>query len=284
MSGNYLLFPQDGIVRVTSPFGMRNGRLHSGVDLASDNKGVDWNLASANGIVTNVGYSKADIGYWLEIKVDFKINGKVAYIRYYHMKESPKFYDRKGTPKITKGSKIKQGEKIGIEGSTGNSSGAHLHFELRLGGSTRAYAVDPVPYLRIPKGMELDKGALTQSQFKNVKYVDELEVDDGWGSATTYKIKNGDTLSVIAKKYNTTVDAIVKLNGIKNANLIYVGDKIKIPCTTAKAPESILYIVKRGDTLSDIAQKYGTTVYKICKNNNIQNRNLIYPGQKIKIL
>jgi len=185
MSGNYLLFPQDGKVRVTSPFGMRNGRLHSGVDLASDNKGVDWNLASADGTVTNVGYSKVDIGHWLEIKLDFKISGKVAYIRYYHMKESPKFYDRKGTPKITKGSKIKQGEKIGIEGSTGNSTGNHLHFELRLGGSTRSYAVDPIPYLRIKRGMLVDRGSLTQSQFKNVRYTDELEVDGKWGPATT---------------------------------------------------------------------------------------------------
>ena len=48
---------------------------------------------------------------------------------------------------------------------------------------------------------------------------------------TTYKIKYGDTLTSIAKKYNTTVDIIANLNGIKNKNLIYAGDTLKIPTT-----------------------------------------------------
>lgn len=200
MGREYLLYPQDGMVRVTSPFGMRNGRLHSGIDLASDNKGVDWNLASADGVVTNVGYSKADIGYWLEIRLDFKINGKIAYIRYYHQKEDAKFYDRKGSPRIRKGDKVRQGEKVGIEGNTGNSSGNHLHFELRLGGSTRAYAVDPIPYLRVEKGMVIDKGTLTQKLFKNVRYTNEIEVDGLWGTEFTKELQ---------RQAGTTVDGVI---------------------------------------------------------------------------
>lgn len=46
---------------------------------------------------------------------------------------------------------------------------------------------------------------------------------------TAYKVKKGDTLSAIAKKDNTTVSAIAKLNGIKNVNLIYAGSTLKIP-------------------------------------------------------
>lgn len=46
---------------------------------------------------------------------------------------------------------------------------------------------------------------------------------------TKYKVKKGDTLSAIAKKDNTTVSAIAKLNGIKNVNLIYAGSTLKIP-------------------------------------------------------
>ncbi|MBQ9700029.1 MAG: LysM peptidoglycan-binding domain-containing protein, partial [Lachnospiraceae bacterium] len=47
--------------------------------------------------------------------------------------------------------------------------------------------------------------------------------------AKTYKVVKGDTLSKIAKQYGTTVDTLVKLNGIKNKNLIYVGQIIKLP-------------------------------------------------------
>ena len=45
----------------------------------------------------------------------------------------------------------------------------------------------------------------------------------------TYIVKSGDTLSAIAAKYNTTVSELVNLNGIENANLIYVGQSIKLP-------------------------------------------------------
>ena len=45
----------------------------------------------------------------------------------------------------------------------------------------------------------------------------------------------------------------------------------------------VTYTVKRGDTLSAIAVKYGTTVSKIAKDNNIKNANVIYAGQKLKI-
>ena len=102
---------------------------------------------------------------------------------------------------------------------------------------------------------------------------------------TVYTVKSGDTLSGIAQKYNTTVAALVSANGIKDANLIYVGQKIKIPGkASAPAPSGVAYTVKSGDTLSGIAKKYNTTVAKLVSANNIKNANLIYAGQKIKIV
>ena len=92
-------------------------------------------------------------------------------------------------------------------------------------------------------------------------------------------------MSGIAQKYNTTVAALVSANGIKDANLIYVGQKIKIPGkASAPAPSGVVYTVKSGDTLSGIAKKYNTTVAKLVSANNIKNANLIYAGQKIKIV
>ena len=101
---------------------------------------------------------------------------------------------------------------------------------------------------------------------------------------TVYTVVKGDTLSGIAKKYNTTYQKLAEYNGIKNPNLIYVGQKIKIPNGSTPTPSTdVIYIVKGGDTLSRIAQRYGTTYQKIAKDNNIKNPNLIYIGQKIVI-
>lgn len=102
-----------------------------------------------------------------------------------------------------------------------------------------------------------------------------------------YTVKSGDTLSGIAKKYNTTYQKLAVYNGIKNPNLIRVGQKIKIPNVANAAPtpvvKEVVYTVKRGDTLSAIAKKYGTTYQKIAADNGIKNPNLIRVGQKLTI-
>lgn len=65
----------------------------------------------------------------------------------------------------------------------------------------------------------------------------------------------------------------------KNTNKSDKKETVKKPTAT----KTVTYTVKVGDTLSAIAKKYGTTVTKLVKDNNITNKNLIYPGQKIKI-
>ncbi len=100
-------------------------------------------------------------------------------------------------------------------------------------------------------------------------------------------IKWGDTLSGLAIKYNTTVSELVKLNNIANPNLIYAGNTLIVPITESQEePDNgyaEIYTVKSGDTLSQIAQRFNTTVTIIATDNNIQNVNLIYPGQQLKI-
>lgn len=97
-----------------------------------------------------------------------------------------------------------------------------------------------------------------------------------------YTVKRGDTLSEIALKYGTTISNIVTLNNIRNPSLIYPGQKLTININNSST-NSTIYIVKRGDTLSEIALKYSTTVSNIASLNNIGNPNLIYPGQKLAI-
>lgn len=100
-----------------------------------------------------------------------------------------------------------------------------------------------------------------------------------------YTVKKGDNLSSIAKKYNTSVSDIVSLNPIiKNPNLIYPGWNLKIITnTSSNTVTSTYYIVKKGDNLTQIAKKFGTTVYSIVNLNNIKNPNLIYPNQRLII-
>src|SRR5690606_22922740 len=104
-------------------------------------------------------------------------------------------------------------------------------------------------------------------------------------SVTTYTVKKGDTLSHIAKRFGTTVNELVRLNNIKNPNLIYPGLKLKIKGTAnTKNNSKAQYTVKKGDTLSHIAKRYNTTVKNLVKlNPSIKNPNLIFPGQKIRV-
>ncbi len=104
-----------------------------------------------------------------------------------------------------------------------------------------------------------------------------------------YIVKRGDTLSKIAIQYGTTVEELASINQISNPNLIYVGQVIKvlenstIPGKEERGLGSIVYTVKRGNTLSQIANAYGVTVSHIVQINDIENPNLIFPGEKLRI-
>ncbi len=104
-----------------------------------------------------------------------------------------------------------------------------------------------------------------------------------------YTVKSGDTLWQIANRYGTTINEITSLNNIKNPNLIYPGQILQVLTNSTnegeetRATGSINYTVKRGDTLSQIALEYGVSINHIVELNNIENPNLIYPGEKLRI-
>ncbi len=112
---------------------------------------------------------------------------------------------------------------------------------------------------------------------------------ENYNHDTTYIIQAGNTLSGIALKYGTTVRELVIINNIKNPNLIYPGQEIKVPINgntqnkTEYQTGHIIYTVERGDTLSELALRFNTTVQEIAELNNIQNVNLIYVGEKLRI-
>lgn len=109
---------------------------------------------------------------------------------------------------------------------------------------------------------------------------------------TVYTVVSGDTLSLIAKKFNVTVDGIKSANKL-SSDVIYVGQKLTIPTssptTTEPAPpvidqptETTSYTVVLGDSLSIIANRHNTTVTAIKELNNLQS-DMIYVGQKLII-
>ncbi|MDI6849236.1 MAG: LysM peptidoglycan-binding domain-containing protein [Candidatus Saccharicenans sp.] len=119
----------------------------------------------------------------------------------------------------------------------------------------------------------------------------------GW-----HTVRSGETLGLIARRYRTTIQAIARLNNLKNTRLIYPGQRLKIPgraqgLTPAEddggsAPvnqvreeavkEGLTYVVKAGDTLYQLSRNFGLSVEKIKKDNNLDS-DILVPGQKLVI-
>lgn len=97
-------------------------------------------------------------------------------------------------------------------------------------------------------------------------------------NGTTYTVKSGDTLSAIAAKYGTTYQKIASDNGISDPNKIYVGQVLKINISNATKT----YIVKSGDTLSEIGAKLGVNWHTIANLNGLVSPYTIYAGQTLK--
>ena len=103
-------------------------------------------------------------------------------------------------------------------------------------------------------------------------------------SSSTYTVVSGDTLSEIGQKLGVNWKDIASANGIKSPYTIYIGQKLTIPGGSSSLSSSeVTHTVKSGDTLSGIAEKYGTTYQKIAKDNGISDPNKIYVGQKLII-
>jgi LysM repeat protein len=101
---------------------------------------------------------------------------------------------------------------------------------------------------------------------------------------TVHIVQWGENLTGIARRYGTTVQAIVQANQLANPNRIYPGQRLLIPGAWTPPPASGgTYIVQRGDTLSAIAYRHGVSVTDLVRANGIVNPNRIYPGQRLLI-
>ena len=106
-----------------------------------------------------------------------------------------------------------------------------------------------------------------------------------------HRVRRGETLSTIARRYRTSVGAITRANNLRSKHRIRVGQRLKIPkrsgrsvarATPAKASASWRHTVRRGDSLWKLASRYGTTVDRIKRDNGLRGNQLSI-GQRLKI-
>ena len=109
----------------------------------------------------------------------------------------------------------------------------------------------------------------------------------------SHKVRNGESLWTIARKYRISIHDLVAVNKIRNRSMIRIGQKLTIPVpgmniasiprTQMQGYNKVTYKVRRGDTLGHIAEDYGTRASNIRKWNSLKYGQPIYPGQKLTL-
>ena len=115
-----------------------------------------------------------------------------------------------------------------------------------------------------------------------------------------HKVRRGQTLGQIARRYRTRVSALMRLNGLKRANFIRAGQKLRVLVNDARNPSRVARVaharvssqqtgelahtVRRGETLGVIAHRYRTTVASLKQLNNITHVKRLQIGQRLRVL
>ena len=214
-------------VAVYSKFGYRHRRRHQGVDLPL--KTGDPVRVAFDG---KVRVSKYYRGY-----------GNLVIVRHNNGLET--FYGHLSARDVEAGDWVSAGQIIGKGGSTGRSSGPHLHFETRYKG----YAFDPEWLIKFPEGNLRSATFTLKRKYLNPAshYVPESEDEEEeillaeqeereaaakkaaqQASVQYYTIRKGDTLGKIASRYHTTVSKLCKLNNISPKTTLKIGRRIRV--------------------------------------------------------
>lgn len=211
--------PFQGTIHPRGKFGVRRGRRHQGVDIPL--KTGDPVYATFTGKVRMSKY--------------FGAFGNLIVIRHDNGIET--FYAHLSKRNVEVGDWVNAGDVIGLGGSTGRSTGPHLHFETRYNG----FAFDPQWLIDFEKGLLRHRLFVLKKKYFNIysnyeqDFEDEMknEEDDKKEDAEReamrwYTIKSGDTLGRIAINNGTTVSELCRLNGISKTTTLKIGRKIRV--------------------------------------------------------
>jgi membrane-bound lytic murein transglycosylase D len=101
-----------------------------------------------------------------------------------------------------------------------------------------------------------------------------------------HKVRSGESLSVIAQRYNTSTRELVALNNLKSRHKIRIGQQLRLPIAdnvALAAAGADTYIVKFGDSLSVISARVGISEKRLITMNGLRNKNRIYVGQVLML-
>lgn len=167
-----------------------------------------------------------------------------------------------------------------------NNPSKDYYFIHRETGSTQpiiieyGYMTTPQDLRRVQENYKKYVNAVVKGVLDTFDIGEEIMPDD---TKNTYTVKAGDTLCSIARRFNTTVEDLMKYNNL-SSDVITVGTVLTIPTTTDSSTNlnSSMYVVKAGDTLWNIAKRYNTTVENLMMMNNLTT-DLITIGQRLMV-
>lgn len=185
--------------RIAGPYGLRTYRMHRGVDLGLCHGEDRTILAAFPGkvkLVRNQGRRK---GYGKYVIID---HGNGLTTLYAHL----------ASWKVKVGDELQAGDTVGVGGNTGRSFGAHLHFEMKYNG----VYIDPTTVFNFQEGTYL--AATTEIDPVQIQAVED-EYQKELSKHRYYKVRRGDCLGKIARKYGTTVGKLKRLNNLRSDSI-----------------------------------------------------------------
>jgi murein DD-endopeptidase MepM/ murein hydrolase activator NlpD len=229
---------------VNSPYGPRWGRMHHGIDFHL--RTGDSVVSAFDGIVRYAEFNKGGYGNCVIVR---HLNGLETL--YGHLSKIDVVIDQF----------VKAGELLGLGGSTGRSDGPHLHFETRF----KDFSFDPFKYInKESRQLNTDSFLILKSSLINYRYPSDAK-----------------------NKTNVMADE----KGIKDVTKKYgEGNKSKYPKplkkkknTTTNNSRAVYHTVKKGESISTIAKKYGLTWVKLRQLNNLPQNVILQPGKKLRV-
>jgi murein DD-endopeptidase MepM/ murein hydrolase activator NlpD len=185
--------------RVSSEFGLRRFRWHHGVDLRLTTG--DDVYSAFDGIVRMASYDRYGYGHFILIR---------------HRNGLETLYGHLSKLLVNVGQEVRAGEVIGYGGNTGRSTGPHLHFEVRYKG----LSINPDAVFDFTSHtLRQSLFTVTSASFDHVLKMSE---------AIVHRVRNGENLSIIAKKYGVSVSHITRMNNISTSTVLRVGMALKI--------------------------------------------------------